>query len=203
MTAAAEAGPAPTIAPPPLPLRTERLLLRAVRLDDEAAMGYYGDPDVARYLPLPVLDADGIHERAALLAARTAPSAPDEALAVAVEHEGVLIGDLMLRLTTRPAPDQPPSIADVGWVFAPSAGGRGLATEAARALVAMAFDHYPLHRIAAQLHPDNVRSAALCERLGMTREAHLRRDFPETDGTWGDTAIYGLLREEWEAAAAG
>ncbi len=200
MTSYDEARTAPVLPPPPLPLRTERLLLRPVRLDDEAAMVYYGDPVVARYLPLPVLDADGIRERVALLAARTAPSLPDEALAVAVEHEGALIGDLMLRLTARLGPDQPPAVAEVGWVFSPAVSGRGLATEAARALVAMAFDHYPLHRVAAQLHPANVRSAALCERLGMTREAHLRRDYPETDGSWGDTAIYGLLREEWEAA---
>jgi RimJ/RimL family protein N-acetyltransferase len=31
----------------------------------------------------------------------------------------------------------------------------------------------------------------------MTREAHLRRDWPEADGNWTDSLIYGLLREEW------
>lgn len=61
----------------------------------------------------------------------------------------------------------------------------------------LAFSHYPLHRLVAHLDPRNVRSAALCERLGMTREAHLRRDWPEADGTWTDNLIYGLLSEEW------
>ena len=71
-------------------------------------------------------------------------------------------------------------MAEIGWAFAPSYAGRGFATEAATALVTMAFDHYPLHRLFAHLDPRNERSVALCERLGMTREAHLRRDWPES-----------------------
>ena len=107
------------------------------------------------------------------------------------------MGDVMLRLHTRIDDQSPPGVAEVGWVFAPSYSGRGFATEAATALITMAFDHYPLHRVFAVLDPRNERSIALCERLGMTREAHLRRDFPQPDGEWSDSMIYGLLREEW------
>ena len=96
-----------------------------------------------------------------------------------------------------PEVNSPPAVAEIGWAFSPAHTGRGFATEAAMALVDLAFSHYPLHRLFANLDPRNTRSAALCERLGMTREAHLRRDFPAPDGTWTDSAIYGLLREEW------
>lgn len=194
----------PVLPPPALPTRTQRLVLRTVRPEDRAAIGRYcSDPEVTRYLPFPALDADGLTRRMARLVAGRAPSQPGDVLALAVEHEGVLIGDLMLRLTDRQGPTDPPSIAELGWVFAPECAGRGFATEAGRALIDLAFAHYPLHRLRAQLDPRNAASARLCERLGMRHEAHTREDYPDRDGTWSDTAVYGLLRREWAADRAG
>lgn len=187
-------------AAPPLPLRTERLLLRTIVADDRAAIGAYcADPEVTRYLPFGALDDEGLDQRMERLVAGTAPTEVGEALLLAVEHEGVLVGDLMLRLSAAHGPDQPPSIAELGWVFSPSYAGRGFATEAARALVDLAFEHYPLHRLMARLDPRNTASARLCERLGMRHEAHTREDYPDREGGWSDTAVYGLLRREWEA----
>ncbi|MDZ5621323.1 GNAT family N-acetyltransferase [Nocardioides sp. HM23] len=187
---------APRLAPPPVPIGTERLTLRHIVTDDLEALRYYQDPEVCRYLPFPPADDAGLADRVAKMTTRLAPSEPDEVLALAVVHDEVMIGDVMLRLRTRTDPRTPPSVAEIGWAFAPSYAGRGFATEAATALVGLAFGHYPLHRLVAHLDPRNERSAALCERLGMTREAHLRRDWPEADGTWTDDVIYGLLREE-------
>lgn len=185
---------------PSLPLRTERLVLRPVVPADTDAIGAYcADPEVTRYLPFPVLDAEGLAKRMERLVAATAPVAVGDFLGLAVEHEGVLVGDLMLRFSAAHDEDQPPSIAELGWVFAPSYGGRGFATEAARALVDLAFSTYPLHRLMAQLDPRNTASARLCARIGMTHEGHTREDYPDRDGGWSDTAVYGLLRREWEA----
>lgn len=184
---------------PPVPLRTERLVLRPIVPDDAPAIGAYcADPDVTRYLPFPALDAAGLAKRMERLVAATAPAEVGDVLGLAVEHEGVLVGDLMLRFSAAHGEDQPPSIAELGWVFAPEYGGRGFATEATRALVDLAFGTYPLHRLMAQLDPRNTASARLCERLGMTHEAHTREDFADRDGGWSDTAVYGLLRREWE-----
>lgn len=188
---------APRLAPPPLPLRTDRLQLRYVTPGDLDGLRYYTDPEVCRYLPFPPADEAALATRVAMMAERQAPSAPDEGLSLAVVEDETLVGDVILRLRTRADELSPPAVAEVGWAFAPEHAGRGLATEAATALITMAFDHYPLHRIYANLDPRNERSAALCERLGMTREAHTRRDFPAPDGTWTDSLVYGLLREEW------
>ena len=186
------------LAAPPLPVTTERLVLRTIVASDSDAIGAYcGSPEVTRYLPFPALDAKGLAARMERLVAGTAPSVPGEILALAVVHEGVLVGDLMLRLADRRGPSDPPAIGELGWVFAPEHAGRGFATEAARALVDLAFTHYPLHRLMARLDPRNLASARLCERLGMRHEAHTRQDYPDRDGTWSDTAVYGLLREEW------
>ena len=48
----------------------------------------------------------------------------------------------------------------------------------------------------AQLDARNTASARLCERLGMTLEAHLRQDW-WSKGEWTDTLVYGLLADEW------
>ncbi|MFJ9314939.1 GNAT family N-acetyltransferase [Pimelobacter simplex] len=194
----------PVLPAPALPLRTERLVLRTVRPDDRAAIGAYcADPEVTRYLPFPALDDEGLTTRMDRLVAGTAPSTTGEILALAVEHDGTLVGDLMLRLAAAHSPDSSPSIAELGWVFAPSYAGRGFATEAATALIDLAFTHYPLHRLMAQLDPRNLASSRLCERLGMTFEAHTREDYAERGGGWSDTAVYGLLRREWESRDSG
>lgn len=199
----AEAATAPRLAPPPVPIRTERLLLRHVAVDDLDALRYYMDPEVCRYLPFPPVDEKELADRVDRMSQRLAPSEPDDVLALAVVHDGNVVGDVMLRLRTRTDDATAPSVAEVGWAFAPSYAGRGFATEAATALVTLAFEHYPLHRLYANLDPRNERSAALCTRIGMKLEAHLRQDWPNPDGTWSDSAIYGLLREEWAGLRRG
>lgn len=56
---------------------------------------------------------------------------------------------------------------EVGWHFHPDSWGRGLATEAARAVIAYGFS-LGLPEIFAVVRPDNERSLAVCKRLGMT-----------------------------------
>lgn len=180
---------------PQLPIRTERLVLRALHEDDvDSLLAYWGDPDVVRYVPFDAMDRDQTVDKAARLAANVAPTRTDEVLSVVIEHEHQVVGDLMLRLKT----GDPPSVAEVGWVINPTYGGRGFATEGARALIDLAFEHYGLHRVFAQLDPRNPGSARVCERLGMTKEGHLRQDW-WGKGEWSDTVIYGLLRDEWAA----
>ena len=65
-------------------------------------------------------------------------------------------------------------------------------TEAAAAVLQIAFDDIGLHRVSAQLDPRNDRSAALCRRLGMREEAHLVEDM-WCKGEWVDTTIYAIL----------
>jgi aminoglycoside 6'-N-acetyltransferase len=114
-------------------------------------------------------------------------------IALAVEHAGHVIGDVMIR-TGQLADRQ----AELGWVFNPDFQGHGYATEAARELIDVAFSDLRMHRAWAQLDPRNIASARLCERLGMQQEAYFRQDI-WFKGEWGDTAIYALLAAEWRA----
>jgi RimJ/RimL family protein N-acetyltransferase len=56
-------------------------------------------------------------------------------------------------------------------------------TEAASALVGFGFTHLGLHRIWATCAVDNIGSRRVLEKLGMTREAHLREHL------WGQRTL--------------
>lgn len=173
---------------PALPLATDRLTLRHCRNDDlPSLLAYYSDPTVARYLLHEPWTPEQAEREVAKLVERRTVGASGQALSLVVEGEGRVVGDISLVPT-----DDTLSQAEVGWVFHPDFGGKGYATEAVRAVIGIAFGHYEMHRVKAQLDPRNEASAQMCERLGMTKEAHLRQDW-WSKGEWTDTAVYGLL----------
>jgi RimJ/RimL family protein N-acetyltransferase len=57
---------------------------------------------------------------------------------------------------------------EVGWVLAPEARGRGIATEAGRACVEWGFRDFALPYVTAMIAPDNDASIAVARRLGMS-----------------------------------
>lgn len=184
------------VEPPELPLRTERLSLRYYRADDlEPTLAYYSDPDVARYLleePWTRVEAERqINKRLG----RRHIGGAGQGLALVVELDGAVIGDIAMWPT-----DDQLAVAELGWVLHPAAQGKGYTTEAVRAVLALAFDHYRMHRVKAQLDARNEASARMCERLGMTKEAHLRQGW-WSKGEWTDTLVYGLLATESEVKA--
>ena len=182
-------------AAPVLPRRTARLVLRPFRHGDESdVLAYRGREDVVRYMPADPLRPARADAFIAERLPATQITADEDRIILAVEYEGRVIGDVLIkagRLTDRQA--------EIGWAFNPEFHGRGLATEAARELLVMVFDDLDMHRAWAQLDPRNVPSARLCERLGMRREAYFRQDI-WFKGEWGDTAIYALLATEGRGA---
>jgi RimJ/RimL family protein N-acetyltransferase len=193
---AVPAGSEP-VAAPALPRRTDRLVLRQFREGDEPdVLAYRSRDDVVRYMPTDPLQPAGAGAFIAERLAATRIAADEDKIILAVEHHGRVIGDVLIK-AGKLADRQ----AEIGWAFSPQFHGRGLATEAARELLVMAFDELGMHRAWAQLDPRNAASVRLCERLGMRREAYFREDML-FKGEWGDTAIYALLAAEWRAARA-
>jgi len=177
-------------APPALPIRSERLVLRPFRAGDESAFreGWGSEAWTSLLLSPPMNDAE-----VADWVRRRAEPGDATVLGLVVEHDGEVVGDSLLML-------QGVGLAhgEIGWTVLPRHAGRGYATEAARAVLEVAFEHYGLHRVVANLDARNERSAALCERLGMRREVHRLADF-WSKGTWTDSLEYALLADEWRA----
>ena len=87
--------------------------------------------------------------------------------------------------------------AETGYDLARAYWGQGIASEALRAIIPFGFEQMNLHRIYANTIADNHESVRLLERLGFTREGTKRESSWEDDGTFHDSAMYGLLRREY------
>ncbi len=160
-------------------------------LDDVYA--YQSRQDVHLYLLNDARSRDEVIEALDRYRAATRLAVDDDWIQAAVELDGRVIGQMFLKIVSVEHRG-----AEVGWVFNPDFHGRGYATEAAEAILALAFGELGMHRVRAELDPLNDASIALCRRLGMREEAHYVKDLM-IRGEWGDTGIYAILEEEWHA----
>jgi [ribosomal protein S5]-alanine N-acetyltransferase len=156
-------------------LTTERLVIRDWTLEDaEAAFRMYGDPDVIRFLgrsePEPNLESQ--RENLAKAIERSA-ALPEGFGFWAVEEKGSgeVVGAVLLKplpLSGHIEPQNGPPDIEIGWHLAKAYWGRGYASESARAMMENAFALGLVSELTAVLYPENVRSARVAERLGMT-----------------------------------
>ncbi|MFN8112477.1 MAG: GNAT family protein [Solirubrobacterales bacterium] len=179
----------------PLPIETERLLLRPFEPGDlDVLARLHGDADLVRWIPWGPRTRE---ETAAVLERKMACTTMDEegpglGTAVVVKETGEMVGDFVLMYESAEH-----SVAEIGYLLVPSAQGKGYAVEACRALLGLAFDDLGFHRVIARLEARNVASATVAERLGMRCEAR----FVENEwfkGEWQSELIYAILAREWE-----
>ncbi|HET6285914.1 MAG TPA: GNAT family protein [Amycolatopsis sp.] len=182
---------------PDFPITTQRLTLRAFTPADlDELSSFQSRADVARYL---YWGPRSRAESAAALAKRVHSSSLSQEgqfLAVAAEltETGQLIGDLNLDYLSSEH-----RRGEIGFVFHPDHHGKGLAAEAAVELLRLGFEDLGLHRIIGRCDGRNTASAMLMERLGMTKEAHLRQN-EIVKGEWCDELVFAMLEDEWKAS---
>jgi RimJ/RimL family protein N-acetyltransferase len=147
-------------------IKTERLILRAHRLDDfDDYVNLLSDEAVVRFI-------SGIPSTREQSWARLIRSAGMwhfmgfGFLAIEEKETGRLIGEAGFHEVRR---DMKPSLEDTletGWALMPSAHGRGYATEALKALIAWAEDNFPGKAMTCIISPDNAPSLRGAEKLG-------------------------------------
>ena len=181
---------------PHYPLRTERLIIRPFTIDDlQQLHAFHSLPEVARYLYWDARNIDQTRQALQDKITRSALYDEGQALCLAAElaETGALVGDLTLFWHSRQHRH-----GEIGYVFNPAYHGRGLATEAARELLRLAFEELGLRRVTGRCDARNTASARVLERLGMRREAHfVENEFVK--GEWTDEYVYAILHREWLA----
>ena len=190
---------------PPLPLErvtwpvhTPRLTLRPAQPKDaDATWQFRRLEQVGRWLTEIPTDLETYRA--------TFNNADRLATTLVIEHDGAVIGDLMLRVEdawaqAEVATDAAGTQAELGWVLDPGHTGAGYATEAVRELLDICFSGLGLRRVTATCFGSNEASWRLMERLGMRRELHAVTDALPRSGEWADTYRYALLATEWGTA---
>jgi len=84
---------------------------------------------------------------------------------------------------------------EVGYSLAKWVWGKGLATEALRAVIDHTFDTMDVNRIEAQHETDNPASGRVMEKCGMMKEGVLRQRL-FNKGRYTDVALYSILRQD-------
>lgn len=177
------------------PVRTERLLLRPIDPvgDVDAIHAYASREDVCRYIPWTPRTREDV---VAWLPRRavTTIDAPGQgaSLAITLAGTGELIGDTMIIW----ASDEHRT-GELGYVVNPAHAGHGYATEAARAMLAMAFERLGLRRMVARVDARNPASAAVLRRIGMRQEAVLVEN-EWFKGAWSTEIDFAVLDREWQ-----
>ena len=171
-------------------LRTPRLVLRQWReADRDSFAALNADPDVAWDLggPLSRAESDAKFDRYVATFARHgfARWAIEDAEGRFAGYAGVMPSSP--DHTLRPH-------AEIGWRLARAAGGKGYATEAARAALRDFFARTGFAEVLSYTSFDNARSQAVMERLGLRRARSL--DF---SGQYDGRIWHGLV---WVAAAS-
>lgn len=169
---------------------TARLVLRRPVLADAEAIfaRYAADPDVTRFVAWPTHRS--IDDTRTFLASSDAEWdrwGVGAYLALS-RADGVLLGSTGLSLETKDR-------AQTGYVLAKDVWGRGLATEALRAMIDLGRA-IRLRRLFAYCHVDHRASAHVLEKCGFEREGLIERfcEFPNLrPGEPGDVLSYARI----------
>ena len=96
-----------------------------------------------------------------------AATGTDANLVLAIELDGEAVGGIGIH----PLGDVYRRTAEIGYWLSESCRGRGIATDAVRAIVPVAFDRFEIVRLQAGVFSTNPASMRVLERAGFVREA--------------------------------
>jgi len=184
--------------PPRAPYRieTERLVVRAYAPDDAEALR----ATCARcrehllpYMPWAKLEPQTLAQKVELiLHFRSRYDArQDYVMGIFDRETGRLLGGTGLH------PRVGAGAIEIGYWITPENEGRGLTTEAVRALILVAFEAMKIDTVVIRMDPTNTRSERIPVKLDFTREGLMRRGFRDPLSPPRDVVQYTLLDTEF------
>ena len=197
-------GPAAESAPAAEPrtfsslrLASQRLRLRPLQAADAPAVfAMYTDPVTMRYWSTPpwteARQADD------LIARNLEAMAAGDYLCLGLELAG---NGRLIGLCTLFAFHLPSRRCEIGYMLQRSCWGQGLMHEALSTMLDFGFGVLDLNRVEADIDPRNAGSQRTLQRLGFVEEGRLRQRWIVA-GEVSDTALHGLLRQNWLARTA-
>ena len=178
-------------------LETEDLILRKPRMRDaKDIFRYASDPEVARYVLWE--PHRSVSETASFvrdLRVRIRAGYPSSWV-VTLRETGLVIGTIGFVWYSTDN-----NAAELGYSFSREYWNHGYATQALRAVIDCLFSSLPLNRLEAQHDVRNPASGRVMQKCGLTQEGILRGRIMNK-GEYIDTALYSVLRSDWEKGSA-
>lgn len=175
-------------------LETERLILRQYTDSDsdaEALFSFRSNPQAMHFVPRPLHQST--EDALKMIAQINDNIAANDSIgwAVQVKETARVIGSVSFHRI-----EKEHHRGEIGYMLHPDHWGKGLVTEAVRAIVDYGFRELNFHSIEAIIDPDNTASANVLNKLNFVKEAHFRENFMQ-NGRFTDTAIYSLLKSDY------
>jgi RimJ/RimL family protein N-acetyltransferase len=177
-----------------LTLKTNNLILRPFeRSDLDDVLSYYSLPEVQRYLDWKARDKSEAKTAFDAMRKQTRLTRPGDILTLAVvrKTDGAVMGHVSLRWT-----DATAGQGEIRFAIGPAYRRQGYATEAVKAVMTHAFEHFRMHRVYAVTAGQNQASAKLLRGIGMRLEAHYR-EHALFMGEWDEELHFAVLAREW------
>ena len=173
-------------------LETERLILRKMTPGDaEAVFVYASDPEATRYMIWETHRSLGDSRAFLELVASRDESGGEPEWGIVYKGDHRFVGTCGF-VNWEPGHAR----AELGYVLSREYWGRGLASEAVRAVVSFGFARMDLNRIEARCIAENAASSRVMEKAGMTYEGTLRQR-ERIKGAYRDMKLYAILKDEY------
>jgi [ribosomal protein S5]-alanine N-acetyltransferase len=174
-------------------IETRRLVLRSLTVEDAPAVfAIFSDPEVTRYYDVPTMIR--LEQARALIVWWSNRIKNRKALRWAITFQGA--EDQLVGTCGFSELDKPNHLAEIGIDIMRLYWGKGIATEATRAMINFGFRVMQLNRIETWVSVENIGSLKVIRKAGFQTEGILRaRRFWQ--GSYQDVEMFGLLKNDF------
>jgi RimJ/RimL family protein N-acetyltransferase/nitrite reductase/ring-hydroxylating ferredoxin subunit len=186
------------LAPPNPPLSDGVITLRAFRAEDAPAVTVAcQDPEIQRWIPIIPVPYMEAHARGFILMTLQAwHDGSGYEFAIADAATDRYVGSIGLHLGANPR------LHAVGYLVAPEARRRGVASRALRLVTRWGFEHIDIERLALWTLPGNLASQAVADKAGFRFEGLARNWMSDRDDKPTDAVMYSMTPEDLADALA-
>lgn len=174
---------------PNFKIKGEKVLLRYVEFGDFEEMRILFRESRKFYKGL--MDSPDTHEKFKAYVERN-ESETNECFVICRVENGKIVGTINLSQIFRKAFQN----AYLGYALGVKYIGKGFMTEAVKLILHHAFNNLKLHRIEANVQPENLPSIAVLKRCGYTKEGFSRK-YLKIGGKWRDHERWAIIKEDW------
>lgn len=179
-------------------IETKRLIIRDHILDDlESLHNLISDDEVMYYLPdikTRSIEESRIDLNEAISESKNRKNRLKYYFAIFAKNNNY-IGEIGYSVISSNPLDE--KIVHLGYFIHKKYWGKGITTEAVRAIIEYAFSKGNVHKIETGCLKDNIASEKIMIKCAFTREAE-KMDHMFLDGNWRDRVEYRLLKKEYK-----